>query len=119
MLIINPYQTPQIDPAVPATFGKDEMNLAELPFTMVTEKLPRALASEAFITRETRIFCPARKRYVDGTLTIQGSQKYGYPTASDARIQLALLQLSKEQNNFTSPEVFSHRFRCSTVRLGG
>jgi len=87
----------------PYPIGKDEMNFAELPLTLVTDKASQVKGD--VIERETRVYDPSRKRWIDGTLIIENSKKYGPPTASDAKVHLGLIQLTKEQNDFTSRDV--------------
>jgi hypothetical protein len=95
--------------------GRDEMNLAEFPITLLTT---RAAADQGPIVIEGP----------DGTLTIRGVQGnkstksrkgkaktsnvvleknlgVGLPTASDADVLIGLIQLTKRTNNFTEPTV--------------
>jgi len=77
--------------------GRDEMNLAEFPLGM--------LADRADPTVKTIVFNGEH-----GRLTITGSDAHGLPTAPDADVIVALLHLTKAQNNFTSPDVTFTRY---------
>ena len=52
-----------------------------------------------------KIFDPQTGREIIRNLTITAPEKYGLPTSTDDDVILALLQLTKQQNNFTRPEV--------------
>src|SRR4051794_6417760 len=72
--------------------GRDEMNLAEFPIGLLSERVP-----------------PGRKTLVyegrHGTLTITGSDAFGLPTAPDTDVIIGLIQLTKRHNNFTEATV--------------
>jgi len=84
--------------------GRDEMNLAEFPLGL--------LADRADATVKTLTFDGEH-----GRLTITGSDAYGLPTAPDADVIVALLHLTKVQNDFTSPSVTFTRYEL--LRLLG
>ena len=86
------------------TSGRDEMNLAELPISVLGDRVPAGV--------KTLIF-----RDNEGTLTLTGSDAYGLPTASDADVIVALIQLTKQKNNFLSPTVNFTRYEL--LRLLG
>jgi hypothetical protein len=68
--------------------GRDEMNLAEFPITLLSDRPPR----------DQKTLC-----YEDanGKLLITGSDAYGLPTAADADVIVALMQITKNKNNVT------------------
>lgn len=85
-----------------AISGRDEMNLAEFPIALLTNREPE--------DRKPRVF-----EGKHGRLTITGSegpreQGNGLPTASDADVLIGLLQLTKRANNFTNPTVTFTRY---------
>ena len=84
--------------------GRDEMNLAEFPITVLADRAPRGA--------RTLIF-----RVDHGQLTITGSDAYGLPTAPDADVIVALIQLTKLKNDFQKPTV--HFTRYELLRLLG
>ena len=86
----------QADPSTENN-GRDEMNLAEFPITLLTDRSPRDQKT---------------LRYEDahGKLLITGSDAYGLPTAADADVIVALMQLTKIKNNFTDATVPFSRY---------
>ena len=87
-------------PLLPSN-GWDEMNLAEIPFFVLTDRVSKN--GQTCIKHECTI-------HVNGKPVVQkwivnGSQEYGLPTAADARTYLALLRLTEEKNDFTDPRV--------------
>ncbi len=82
--------------------GRDEMNIAEFPISLLCDRAPRSSNEIGF---KDRIFDPQTGREIIRTLTITAPEKYGLPTSTDDDVILALLQLTKQQSNFTRPEV--------------
>src|SRR4051812_32743401 len=72
--------------------GRDEMNLAEFPISALTD----------FVPQDQNTI-----RYSDdsGSLMITGSDAYGLPTAADADVIVALIQLTRRRNTFKSATV--------------
>jgi Replication initiator protein A len=77
--------------------GRDEMNLAEFPITLLTDYPPEGIKTLVFEDQH-------------GTLTVMGSDAYGLPTASDSDVIVALIQLTKLRNDFTDPTVEFTRY---------
>jgi hypothetical protein len=77
--------------------GRDEMNLAEFPMTLLTDQASKGVKTLAFEDRH-------------GRLTVTGSDDYGLPTAPDADVIVALIQLTKLRNDFTNPTVEFTRY---------
>ncbi|RUL81178.1 replication initiator protein A [Tautonia sociabilis] len=88
--------------------GRDEMNIAEFPITLLCDRAPRGQNEIAF---HDTIHDAQTGRPVCRTLTITSPEKFGLPTAADDDVILALLQLTKQQNNFTRPEVTFSRLQ--------
>ncbi|MBV8318562.1 MAG: replication initiator protein A, partial [Singulisphaera sp.] len=84
--------------------GRDEMNLAEFPITLLTERVPEGVKTLVFEDKH-------------GTLTVTGSDAHGLPTAPDADVIVALLHLTKTRNDFTDPTVSFSRYEV--LRLLG
>lgn len=82
--------------------GKDEMNLAEFPITLLSDRVPRG---KQVIEYQDQVFDEKNGRTITRKLTISADQADGLPTAVDDDVLLALIQLSKRANNFTSREV--------------
>jgi hypothetical protein len=91
----------QADPSIENN-GRDEMNLAEFPITLLTDRSPRDQKT---------------LRYEDahGKLLITGSDAYGLPTAADADVIVALMQITKLKNNFTNPTVAFSRYELLKI----
>jgi len=84
--------------------GRDEMNLAEFPITLLTERVPEGVKTLVFEDKH-------------GTLTVTGSDAHGLPAAPDADVIVALLHLTKTRNDFTDPTVSFSRYEV--LRLLG
>lgn len=82
--------------------GKDEMNFAEFPIALLTDRVPKGQKSIKF---EDQIYDEKRKRLVTRRRIIEGSEEYGLPTATDDAVILALIQLTKLKSNLTQREV--------------
>ena len=82
--------------------GKDEMNFAEFPIALLTDRVPK---DQKIIKFEDEIFDEKRKRVMTRRRIIEGSEEYGLPTATDDLVILALIQLTKLQGDFTKREV--------------
>ena len=59
---------------------------------------------------EDEIIDKATGLSVKRKVIVTGSVAYGLPTASDADVLFALVQLTKQENNFTSSDVFFSRY---------
>jgi hypothetical protein len=88
-------------PAVPPS-GKDEMNLAEFPIALLSQRAPRGQKTIEF---EDRFYDDGAGKVITRRVTITGSDKYGLPTAKDDEVVLGLIQLTKVINGFTSRTV--------------
>ncbi len=82
--------------------GKDEMNLAEFPMTSLSD---RPITSETSLKFEDQIYDDRKKKLITRKRIIEGSKEYGLPTATDDSVILALIQLTKMKNGFSSREV--------------
>jgi hypothetical protein len=103
--------------ATPASFGfsaKDEMNLAEFPIALVTDRMPEG---EKTIRFQDQIFDERKGQLVTRKLLITASDEYGLPTAKDDEVILGLIQLTRQANRFADRTV---RFsRSELIRLLG
>jgi hypothetical protein len=90
--------------AVPAVgvLGRDEMNFAEFPLALLTDRAPSDLKT---LEAEDQIYDERKGQLVSRKLTITSSDKYGLTTPKDEDVLLALIQLTKEANNFTDRRV--------------
>jgi hypothetical protein len=87
---------------LPLPFGKDEMNFAEFPIALLTDRVPKG---QKLIKFEDQIFDEKRKKLVTRRRIIEGSEEYGLPTATDDLVVLALIQLTKLKGDFRNREV--------------
>jgi hypothetical protein len=85
-------------------FGKDEMNLAEFPITLLADRKDLTI-----ITREV----PVRDEHTGVTVlrkvTVTGSDQYGLPSSQDNLILLGLIYLTKRSNNFSDRRIWFTR----------
>lgn len=75
--------------------GKDEMNLAEFPLSLLAD---RAGADQRSLCFEDSVWDEGRKERITRQLTVTASEKHGLPTALDDEVLLGLVQLSKQRN---------------------
>src|SRR3954470_16643113 len=104
--LMNAHDEEQILPgATPSPFGfsaKDEMNLAEFPIALVTDRVP---AGEKTIRFQDKIYDERKGQQVIRRLIITASDEYGLPTAKDDEVILGLIQLTRRSNSFTDRTV--------------
>ena len=74
--------------------GKDEMNLAEFPITLLVDR-----KDVNMIIREVRTRDEATGIDIVRKVTVTGSEQEGLPTAQDNLILLGMLYLTKRANN--------------------
>lgn len=90
-------------------FSRDELNLAEFPIALLTERVPSGLKTLEF---QDEIYDQKRRQVVVRKLTVTGSDKFGLPTTKDDEVILGLIHLTKQANNFTDRKV---KFRRSDL----
>jgi len=92
--------------------GKDEMNLAEFPITLLADR-----KGVSIIVREVPTRDEQTGKMVLRKVTVSGSELYGLPSAQDNLILLGLIYLTKRANNFRERRVeFS---RSEIIRVLG
>lgn len=89
--------------------SRDELNLAEFPIALLTERVPSGLKTLEF---QDEIYDQKRRQVVVRKLTVTGSDKFGLPTTKDDEVILGLIHLTKQANNFTDRKV---KFRRSDL----
>jgi plasmid replication initiation protein len=87
-------QQAQTTSLVPAFIGKDEMNLAEYPFSLLTHRIPPNRKTYSL----TQHIVDSQGRMIKQNWSILGSDKYGLPTPYDDDVLLALLYCYKDQH---------------------
>ena len=102
------------EPVEVLRLGKDEMNLAEFPIALLSDRVPKG---KKVIQYQDRIFDEKAGKHLTRKLTVSADEAHGLPTAVDNDVILGLIQLTKMVNQFTSREVeFS---RLDLIRLLG
>ena len=84
---------PQAALPPPIVLGKDEMNLAEYPLSILTHRVPPHRKTYSFTQRITDHHGAVIKQ----SWSVLGSDKYGLPTPYDDDVLIALLYCYKEQ----------------------
>src|SRR4051794_15379054 len=82
--------------------GRDEMNLAEFPIALLTDRVPKGLKT---IESRDEFFDERTRKVIVRKRVITASDRYGLPTAKDDEVILGLIQLTREANNFTERTV--------------
>ena len=96
----------------PIVLGKDEMNLAEYPLSILTHRIPRDRKTYSFTQRIT----DHEGTLVKQTWSVLGSDKYGLPTPYDDDVLIALLYCYKEQKPQGKQIHFSLYKLCQIMR---
>ena len=89
-----------------ALLGRDEMNLAEFPIALLTDRIPKDQKEAVY---QDEIFDERTGRTLARKLTIQAGNR-GLTTAVDDEVILALIQLTRTKNGFSIPRVEFSRF---------
>ena len=85
--------------------GKDEMNLIEHPFALLwKQEDPFSIIHFQWTTRH-----PASDKEVEASWTVTGHPEHGLPFASDERLYLVLMELTREAS-FESAQVHFSRY---------
>jgi hypothetical protein len=84
--------------------GKDEMNLAEFPITLLADR-----KDVSMITREVPVRDEHTGLSVLRKVTVTGSEQFGLPSAQDNLILLSLIYLTKRANNFRERRIWFTR----------
>jgi hypothetical protein len=84
---------PQAVLLTPIVLGKDEMNLAEYPLSILTHRVPHDRKTYSFTQRIT----DHQGTVIKQSWSVLGSDKYGLPTPYDDDVLIALLYCYKEQ----------------------
>ena len=96
----------------PIILGKDEMNLAEYPLSILTHRIPRDRKTYSFTQRIT----DHEGSLVKQSWSVLGSDKYGLPTPYDDDVLIALLYCYKEQKPQGKQIHFSLYKLCQIMR---
>ncbi len=99
---------------IPATRASDELNLCEFPLAVLSDRAPKDTFELQFADS---VFDESTNKRISRKLTVSAPPKYGLPTAKDEDVILALMHLTQQVNQFTSPTV--HFSRYELIKLLG
>ena len=100
------------------SLGRDEMNLAEFPITLLTDRVPKDQKEAVY---QDELFDERSGLTVSRKLTIRAGT-CGLTTAIDDQVILALIQLTRSKNNFTERKLEFSRYELTQLlgwSLGG
>jgi hypothetical protein len=100
------------------SLGRDEMNLAEFPITLLTDRVPKDQKEAIY---QDELFDERSGLTVSRKLTIRAGT-CGLTTAIDDQVILALIQLTRNKNNFTERTLEFSRYELTQLlgwSLGG
>jgi len=79
--------------AITPRVGRDEMNLAEFPFALLSDRAPEGVSTVKFEdTVEGKDGKLVRRAW-----TVTGSDQFGLPLAADEQVYVVLMEVTKEQ----------------------
>lgn len=87
--------------------GRDEMNIAEFPIALLSDRAPRDTKTLEFqdTIRDHHSGQPVTRK-----LVVQGTERLGLPTAKDDEVLLGLIQLTRQKNNFSQRKIQFSRY---------
>jgi hypothetical protein len=88
--------------------GRDELNLAEFPLTVLSRHVSRNDKVRVF---EDRIRDQGSGELITRRLTVSADETYGLPTPLDDDVIVGLIQITKAANNFTDRTVSFSRYQ--------
>ena len=94
-------------PATSYADGRDELNLADFPISVLQRQQPKEIDGRKLdqVVYESTTYDPVGHRRVPQRVTLTTSSRVGLPTPADENVILALLYTAKRQNDFTAPRV--------------
>jgi len=90
--------------------SKDEMNLAEFPFTLLSR---RVISGQKTIEVSQQVY-DKNRRVIKQEWIVTGSEKFGLPLAIDEDVYVALMQLYKK-SNFKERRIFFSRYEILKI----
>ena len=90
-----------------AANGRDELNLAEFPISVLQWKQPKDKDGRKLdtIVYEATAYNPVARRVIPQRVTLTSPTKIGLPTPADEVVILALLCVAKHMHDFAEPRV--------------
>jgi hypothetical protein len=91
--------------------GRDELNLAEFPLSLISKK---ASEDTKVLVFEDTVWDSESRKLVPRKVTISGSADCGLPSSADEEVLLALIQITKMQG-FRSKKVHFSRYQLLQI----
>src|SRR5271168_4596488 len=84
------------------TDGRDEMNLADFPISVLQRQQPVGAdgLKQDTATFEASRYDPRTRQRVQQRVVLESNARYGLPTPADENVILALLHVAKHSHNF-------------------
>ena len=101
-------------PLEPVRLGGDELNLAEFPFALLTDRQPHDVDTIEF----SDVIKGKDGKKITRTWILTGSEEFGLPLASDEQVYVALMELTREQG-FASRVIHLTRYELSRIGHNG
>src|SRR5438067_1952508 len=97
----------QPQPEKKYTDGRDEMNLAEFPISVLQRQQPvdEQGAKLDTVAYESSRYDPGSRQRQKQRVILETSSRHGLPTPADENLVLALLYVAKHTHNFTEAVV--------------
>jgi len=94
-------------PPGPFADGRDELNLADFPISVLRRRQPEDADGRKLdqVVYESSTYDPVNRRRVPQRVTLTTSSRCGLPTPADENVILALLYTAKHADNFAGPRV--------------
>lgn len=86
-----------------SSLGLDELNLAEYPIALLTDKSTISIGKKTIEFIEKGM--DENEKPVERKWIVTGSDKYGLPVSPDDEVLMCLLEITKEKTNFESRNV--------------
>jgi hypothetical protein len=91
--------------------GRDELNFAEFPISVLSDRVAPGVKTIQF---EDTIFDRELGKDITRRVTLTGADAFGLPTQTDEQVLMALIQIAKE-NNFESKRVEFSRYELLKI----
>ena len=90
------------------TDGRDEMNLADFPISVLQRQQPVGAdgLKQDTVTFEASRYDPRTRQRVQQRVVLESNARYGLPTPADENVILALLHVAKHSHNFADALVY-------------
>ena len=87
--------------------GRDEMNLADFPISVLQRQQPRAKDGMKVdsVTFESSRYDTRTRQRVQQRVVLESNARHGLPTPADENVVLALLYVAKHAHNFSEPKI--------------